>query len=362
MPSFDDCNPTIRWAHLSDLHMPTSYVNDFNIKDRLPSLIGELEEFKPHFLVFSGDLTQSGKRPQYEKICSRLLKPLIHTNKKLKDRLFFCPGNHDLDWDILSKLAPEVRTSINSQNDMTGFLGESPELPLILTSQNAYRHVLKEYTRLELDGNLPISNTVSFQLKKKKISITLLDTTLLCKAESARGSGRDPDYGCLAIGHSQISRAIENVSNIKADLRIVVTHHPLNYLTPWDQDTVHSLFQNHFDVHLYGHNHKPAFAHAVSNSGTLASIQTGALFTTYHSDSLYTQFIWGSNSKKINVISRHLHNTAKSWKPQGQALELSEPRLKQTQTLSKEVPTVIGEYNIKKTRGFAAHVKGEVIV
>ncbi len=53
----DGYNTVIRFIHITDLHMTTDNVKNFNIKKVLPHLIADIKKFNPHFLLFSGDIS-----------------------------------------------------------------------------------------------------------------------------------------------------------------------------------------------------------------------------------------------------------------------------------------------------------------
>jgi 3',5'-cyclic AMP phosphodiesterase CpdA len=71
-----------RLAHISDLHFGAT---DDEVVERVAD---ELHEFEPHLLVVTGDLTQRGKRRQYEAAC-RFLDQLPYPR-------LVVPGNHDI--------------------------------------------------------------------------------------------------------------------------------------------------------------------------------------------------------------------------------------------------------------------------
>ncbi len=80
-------------------------------------MISELEN-KPDFVIITGDLAYSGKPEEYKAVhnfCDELLK----ASKLAQDRLYFVPGNHDVD---RSRIKPKDIRSLyhfDSQEEIT---------------------------------------------------------------------------------------------------------------------------------------------------------------------------------------------------------------------------------------------------
>lgn len=80
-----------RLAHISDLHF------DRITKDATRSLLDDLHAAKPHYLLISGDITQSARRSEFAEAAAFL--------KDAPGQAFVVPGNHDIPgWDIFRRM------------------------------------------------------------------------------------------------------------------------------------------------------------------------------------------------------------------------------------------------------------------
>jgi 3',5'-cyclic AMP phosphodiesterase CpdA len=104
--------------HISDLH----FVNDLN-KDKSNysehfkriffEKIKEEErknDFSLKYLIISGDLSDSGKQKEYKKV-EAFLNDIVHDFEIEKKNILICPGNHDINWDILESYWDSLENS-----------------------------------------------------------------------------------------------------------------------------------------------------------------------------------------------------------------------------------------------------------
>ena len=103
----------IVWLHLSDWHqrgrdfdrvvVRDALIEDLCNRDRIASQLGRVD-----FIVFSGDLAFSGKAEEYETAGREFLAPVMSAVSLSRDRVFFVPGNHDIDRRDLEMLPPPL--------------------------------------------------------------------------------------------------------------------------------------------------------------------------------------------------------------------------------------------------------------
>ena len=113
----------ITWLHLSDFHFKAGMHWDAEIV--LEHLLEDIERRgaidpslqKIDFVFITGDLGFSGKSSEYENARS-FLRQLRHIAGVRKDRIFFVPGNHDVDRvripAMISGRSPRDRDAVNS--------------------------------------------------------------------------------------------------------------------------------------------------------------------------------------------------------------------------------------------------------
>src|SRR5262249_5627127 len=84
------------------------------------------------------------------------------------------------------------------------------------------------------------------------------------------------DYGKLAIGEPQIHDALKNLSDF--DVRIVVSHHPVSWLTEFDQGRIENRLHKATHFILSGHLHVPKVQCISGTSGDCILIPGGAAY------------------------------------------------------------------------------------
>jgi 3',5'-cyclic AMP phosphodiesterase CpdA len=90
------------WLHLSDLHLlgNESTVESGHLDDMLGDIAAQIakEHLSIDAVFFTGDVTFSGQKEQYDKAISWLDAALnICGLKGRRDRLYIVPGNHDVN-------------------------------------------------------------------------------------------------------------------------------------------------------------------------------------------------------------------------------------------------------------------------
>ncbi len=166
MPEFDGSNPTIRWAHLSDLHMTSKGVVKFNINTVLPSLIEDIAKFNPHFLIFSGDLSYSGQIDEYKEVENKFLVPLLKRCKNLtRKRILIAPGNHDFDWSILREIPIDHANAIKSQDDLTDFFQNKSKFHHVYSANLSFAFLAKKYGNNSFENKFPACSVNNIKIK-----------------------------------------------------------------------------------------------------------------------------------------------------------------------------------------------------
>lgn len=93
--------------HLSDLHFSGSA--DADAKIVINSLLKDIERERAtgaiiDIVIFSGDLVQAGKDSTvFDEAQKEFIEKVITAAGISSDCFFICPGNHDIDRDIVDK-------------------------------------------------------------------------------------------------------------------------------------------------------------------------------------------------------------------------------------------------------------------
>lgn len=353
MPEFDGSNPTIRWAHLSDLHMTSKGVVKFNINTVLPSLIEDIAKFNPHFLIFSGDLSYSGQIDEYKEVENKFLVPLLKRCKNLtRKRILIAPGNHDFDWSILREIPIDHANAIKSQDDLTDFFQNKSKFHHVYSANLSFAFLAKKYGNNSFENKFPACSVNNIKIKNKKLSVSLLNSSFLTKVNDTKEINREIDLGNLAIGEYQLQKAHSASLKFKPEVSVAVCHHPTNYLAQWDKQNTENLLHKFYDFHFSGHLHSPNFQCNTNPLGNLISIQTGAVFSDYHDDNIYTRVTWFLNSNKINIIGRKYSKSKLKWSSNNDSFDASINKENRSNISLKKISFDLRDYTIRKSTRF----------
>jgi 3',5'-cyclic AMP phosphodiesterase CpdA len=244
--------PRITWLHVSDFHFGTGEAWDSQVV--LEHLLQDLEGRDAHVspaveridLVFiTGDLSYSGHYDEYQ-VAGSFLKQLKRVTGVRKDRIFIVPGNHDVNRKAISPVAS--RTLLQTRDSVNQVYHDRESRRLFLKRFHNYRQFVNEnYSHISLDDDS--FHYVRYRtINDKVVCVTGLN--------SAWASSEDGEFGKLILGDAQVREALKAGSRKKADVRISLFHHPLDWLQEFDRDGCEPLCHREFDFVLHGHLHK----------------------------------------------------------------------------------------------------------
>jgi 3',5'-cyclic AMP phosphodiesterase CpdA len=110
----------LSWLHLSDWHQRGEDFDRQVVRDALLEDLRSRAETHPHlahvdFVVFSGDAAFCGAKSESEAARKVLFDPVLEAVDLPPQNLFFVPGNHDSDRDVISDMAPELHAPLASE-------------------------------------------------------------------------------------------------------------------------------------------------------------------------------------------------------------------------------------------------------
>lgn len=279
------------WLHFSDIHVGMTnqgwkwpVVENLLVED-LKHLIdknGSLD-----LVVFSGDMTQSGKVEEYQG-CTKILRKLwnVFESKGVNPHLFCVPGNHDLQRpDEMNPYYLGFSAWWQNGKLREEFWGEKGK-KFLRAQKSIFNNYKKWIDSLSAEGIpvvcssegfLPGDSSAVLDNGKVRVGLIGLNSTWL-----QLGGG---DYqGKLHVDPRQLLAITDNQPDewvAKNDLNLLVTHHPLD----WLNEKSIELFDREIDIagrfqaHLYGHMHEPAAVEkAFLGLKPKRSIQSASLF------------------------------------------------------------------------------------
>ena len=267
----------LTWLHLSDWHQGG---NEFDRQVVLSALLRDIRERaeispnleKIDFVIFSGDVALSGKPEQYQTAKEQLFNPLLVACGLGPNQLFIVPGNHDLDMDEFRFLPSDVRRPLTSEAEVQNWLTDSRGRSKLLEPFQAFSGFVKDYAGQDQPD---YANVRKWPIGDKKIAVLGLNSAWMC-GRNKNPDGKINDKGFVLVGEPQIHDILEKISD--ADIKIVVLHHPFDWLTEFDCNRIETRIMQGCDFILRGHQHKPKVEISSGTSGDCVIIPAGASY------------------------------------------------------------------------------------
>jgi hypothetical protein len=271
----------IVWLHLSDWHqrgrdfdrvvVRDALIEDLRSRDRIARQLSRVD-----FIVFSGDLAFSGKPEEYETAAREFLTPVLSALALSRDRVFFVPGNHDIDRRDL-ELLPPLLERLKDRVTVNAWLTTPARRQALIQPFGAY----SEFVRRFLGSHAPAEPAYGYarvlELRECRLAVVGMNSAWMC-GQRVEG-GEVNDYGYLILGEPQFYEPLQ-LSDVKtADLRIGILHHP----SSWFSDVVRRAYVEPslvrgFHFLLRGHEHNAHVEVPSGTSGHCAMISAGAAY------------------------------------------------------------------------------------
>jgi len=266
----------ITWLHLSDLHFRKGEQQTWNRDIVLRTLLDDVceqiasEGLRPDFVAVSGDVAFSGAPEEYA-LAGQFLDELLKVTGLPKTRLFVVPGNHDVDRSAITRGAAAIASSLDNRQLLDELLTTDADRRLIFRKFSHYADFVNGY----FGEQLPFDDECYFHVKFP--GMTNMHVAVL-GLNSAWLSAGDEDRGRLALGERQVRQALE--ASRDADMRIVLLHHPFEWLREFDRDDCEALLMDGCDFILHGHLHRTGLLSLKTPDAGAMLIAAGACYET----------------------------------------------------------------------------------
>ena len=249
-------------VHLSDLHFKNDVENRFRI-ERLRDDIAALPLGANVVTAFTGDLVQSGDQEQYDVLFDLLLGPLIEANHQIA----IVPGNHDVERQLTDSegAAAFLKDRASSYLFSGNSFKQTPFRENPNGSLNNYR------TLEELFEPYAERSFYGYVKQIGDVSVVGMNSTWL---SHERDNG-DSDRGKLRVEPHVLSKYVESLP--KASFKLLLLHHPLDWLEETTRDAITTIATKNFDLVLFGHVHTADLTSLVRNENGATFIQSPPL-------------------------------------------------------------------------------------
>lgn len=294
----------INWIHISDWHQKGTDFNRMVVRDALIKDIKKRAEFCPElssidFIIFSGDITNSGSREEFKAVFLQLFDPLLEASGNLdRHQLFVVPGNHDLDEKVLDELPMDLTKHFESTSEIEKWLLDKTKRKFTLKPFHEFARLISYYSNQKQPDYASI-----YQKDKNgnKISLLGFNSALMCRRKESDGKNKR-EKGFLIVGEPQVYSLLEEQPGSEEDeIKIAVMHHPLEWLADFDRIHVESRLIKKCHFILCGHTHKAEVKQVKSTSGDYILINTGAGFYKRETESSINAY----NLVHLNLDQRY---------------------------------------------------------
>lgn len=258
--------------HISDIHYENNEPENQGLVigsffDDLESKIKSTDTSNTYCII-SGDLVNMGNS---ERIFNEFYNNFILRLTKLipLQNIYCSPGNHDLNRKIVEHNNDEHNDLIANEFDETKFNDfVKSDGNLILKKFKFYETFCLEKLRLSNFNLTGYSEKLS-----PEISIYFLNCSLLC---SGGFNGID-DKGVLKVETAGLN---EWIQENRGRTKMLVMHHPLEYLTNFAHRELKSMLKNGIDILISGHIHDQDIDHSfVSDNQGIIKLGSPQLYS-----------------------------------------------------------------------------------
>jgi WD40 repeat protein len=268
----------LTWVHLSDWHQRGHDFDRTVIRDSLLSDIRARSTIAPrladiHLVVFSGDAAYSGQEEEYERARTEFFDPIMASVGLATERLFLAPGNHDLNRTIVREmLPPDLQHPISQQQKVQHWLTDERRRSRAMEPFKDYAKFVSAYTG---QPSPDYASFRDFEIGGRKVGLLGLNSAWM-SGRNNDASGQIDDYGRLVVGEPQIHNSLTMLET--CHLRIVVLHHPFEWLERTDRNRVEERLMNAAHIILRGHEHTPNLSVVTGPTGNCVIIPAGAAY------------------------------------------------------------------------------------
>lgn len=258
---------TIRWLHLTDLHVGMSDQDWLwpRMQDKFHEDLQRIRETAgPWDLVlFTGDLVQKGTEyARLEEIFAEMWSWFEELQPGRPPQLLAVPGNHDLQWRDAKDPPVKMLHQWAADADVRDGFWNQPDGPYRQTVKEAFADYEDwwQTTPRRPDGitpgSLPGDFSYTFTKAGLRLGIVGLNSAFLQLTEK---KGKKGYLGQLVLDPRQFQAACggNGVKWAKShDACFLMTHHPPPWLNKESREYLNGEVMESFCLHLCGHNHE----------------------------------------------------------------------------------------------------------
>ena len=240
--------------HISDLHLRKNWHEEQGVvlREFFDELKAQIKDMSEVFVAFTGDILQEGTDREAYQYFTDIFGEKLNDLGITRERLIVVPGNHDVDREYIKKIFPllkglqERETTETLFND-TVYSAQGDILKLKLLPFLEWQESISDWslTPASFSGR-------GFDLSSD-IGIYCLNTALYSFGGLPdEKQNTISDYQELPVETRRLNAWLEESRH---KYRILLMHHPFEWLLDWAEKEIKSLCLRHFNLVLTGHVH-----------------------------------------------------------------------------------------------------------
>lgn len=286
---------SLRILHFSDFHLNNGKIAEAQhiIRYMQKCLEDICKNKKIDLILFSGDILDKGG-VSFESITNGLstfvdvvIKPITETIGLPMYCFIFSPGNHDIDRNADSRrMEKDLESGIETWEDIITKLSKADDLSDFTKRITQYKEFEKKHYSAfpEIEyKSFPLLSTYKLQANGLTVGISSINSVWRC--------GFD-DVNKVVIGLNQISEHTDHLQG--CDLKIALTHYPIDMLKVCERDQATILIAKEFDLLCTGHAHSELIKYE--------GLEEDASFLNVKSAGTLSDNIYEKNSRYKNAF------------------------------------------------------------
>ncbi len=286
---------SLRILHFSDFHLNNGKIAEAQhiIRYMQKCLEDICKNKKIDLILFSGDILDKGG-VSFESITNGLstfvdvvIKPITETIGLPMYCFIFSPGNHDIDRNADSRrMEKDLESGIETWEDIITKLSKADDLSDFTKRITQYKEFEKKHYSAfpEIEyKSFSLLSTYKLQANGLTVGISSLNSVWRC--------GFD-DVNKVVIGLNQISEHTDHLQG--CDLKIALTHYPIDMLKECERDQATILIAKEFDLLCTGHAHSELIKYE--------GLEEDASFLNVKSAGTLSDNIYEKNSRYKNAF------------------------------------------------------------
>lgn len=285
----------LRILHFSDFHLNKGKMAEAQhiVKYMQKCLADICKSKKIDLILFSGDILDKGGasfgniKDGLSAFVDVVIKPILETTGLPMYCFIFAPGNHDINRSADSRRWEDnLESGIETWEDVITKLSKADDLSDFTKRITEYKEFEKEHYSefLEIEyKSFPLLSTFKLQANGLTVGISSLNSVWRCGFDDANK---------VVIGLNQISEHTDHLQG--CDLKIALTHYPIDMLKLCERDQATILIAKEFDLLCTGHAHSELIKYE--------GLEEDATFLNVKSAGTLSDNIYEKNSRYKNAF------------------------------------------------------------